>query len=83
MSDRTLVRTGAIGAVIAAICCATPVLAVILPALGLGAWLAKADYLLFPLLFVFLAVLVLGLYRRRAMAAACRETGTPKESTKS
>lgn len=80
MKDRTLIRTGAIGGAIAAICCATPVLAVLLPALGLGAWFAKADYVLFPLLFVFLAVLALGLYRRRRAAAACCETRSPNES---
>ena len=38
MNDRVLIRTGTTGAVLAAICCATPVLAVLLPLVGLGAW---------------------------------------------
>lgn len=41
MNDRALLCTGAVGAVIAAICCVTPILAVLLPLVGLGAWLAS------------------------------------------
>lgn len=74
MRDRTLIRTGAVGATIAAICCATPVLVVLLPALGLGVWLASADDVLFALLFAFLGLVGFGLYRRRAVALACRGT---------
>src|SRR6516165_4539090 len=35
MTDRSLITTGAIGAVLAAICCATPLLAVVLGSIGL------------------------------------------------
>jgi mercuric ion transport protein len=64
--DRTLIATGAIGAALAAICCATPLLAFVLSAVGLTAWLAKADYILIPVLILGLGLLALGLYRRRA-----------------
>jgi mercuric ion transport protein len=64
MQDRTLITTGSIGAVLAALCCFTPLLAVALGALGLTAWLAKADYLLLPVLLLGLALLGLGLYRK-------------------
>ncbi|WP_349507348.1 hypothetical protein [Agrobacterium pusense] len=37
MTDPALVRAGAIGAILAAICCAAPLLAVGLPLAGLGA----------------------------------------------
>jgi mercuric ion transport protein len=40
MTDRSLITTGAIGAALAAICCATPLLAVVLGGIGLSAWLA-------------------------------------------
>lgn len=50
MNDRALIRTGTMGAIVAAICCATPLLAVLLPMVGLGAWLARADGVLLPLL---------------------------------
>ena len=42
MSDRALIRAGAAGAVLAAICCAALLIAVSLPLAGLGAWLAGA-----------------------------------------
>ena len=65
MSDRSLITTGVVGGVIAAICCATPLLAVVFGAVGLTAWLAKADYVLIPALLICLALIGFGLYRRR------------------
>ena len=64
MTDRSLITTGAIGAVLAAICCATPLLAVILGAIGLTAWLARADYVVMPVLFLRVVLVGFGLYRR-------------------
>jgi len=63
--DRTLTTTGAIGAVVAAICCMTRLLVVVLGAVGLTAWLAKADYVLISALILRLAPIAFGLYRRR------------------
>jgi mercuric ion transport protein len=63
--DRTLITTGAIGAVVAAICCMTPLLVVVLGAVGLTAWLAKANYVLISALILCLALIAFGLYRRR------------------
>jgi mercuric ion transport protein len=62
--DRTLITTGAVGAVLAAVCCATPLLAVVLGAVGLAGWLAKADYVVIPALILCLGLLGFGLYRR-------------------
>ena len=45
MNNPPLIATGAIGAALAALCCATPLLTVVLGGLGLTAWLAKADTL--------------------------------------
>jgi mercuric ion transport protein len=56
MNDRKLLRTGIIGSVIAAICCFTPALVVLLGALGLSAWLAWLDYVLLPTLVLFLGI---------------------------
>jgi mercuric ion transport protein len=64
MKDRALIAAGAVGGVLAAICCATPILAVALGTMGLGAWLARADYVLIPVLILSVALLSLGLYRR-------------------
>src|SRR5215831_3967654 len=52
MKDATLIRTGAVGAVIAAVCCATPVLVIALGAVGLAASAAYLDYVLLPALAV-------------------------------
>ena len=65
MRDSTLITTGAVGAVLAAICCATPLLVVVLGAIGLTGWLAKADYIVIPTLILCLGLIVFGLYRRR------------------
>ncbi len=65
MRDRTLVTTGIVGAVVTAVCCATPLLAIVLGAVGLTAWLVKADYVLIPALILFVALIAFGLYRTR------------------
>ena len=68
MTDRSLITTGAIGAIMAAICCATPLLAVVLGSISLTAWLAKADYVVIPVLFLGIALVGFGLYRRHTAA---------------
>jgi mercuric ion transport protein len=73
MIDRSLITTGAIGAALTAICCATPILAAVLGGLGLSAWLAKADYVVVPLLLLGVALVGLGLYRRH-IATRCGDT---------
>jgi mercuric ion transport protein len=65
MRDRSLIATGIVGGLVAAICCATPLLAVVFGAVGLGAWLTKADYVLVPAVIICLALIGFGLYRRR------------------
>ncbi|HYY36550.1 MAG TPA: mercury resistance system transport protein MerF [Xanthobacteraceae bacterium] len=65
MRNRTFITTGAVGAVVAAVCCATPLLAIVFGAVGLTAWLAKADYVLIPALILCLGLIGFGLYRRR------------------
>ncbi len=57
MDDRALIRTGTAGATVAAICCATPVLAVLLQLVGPSAWLARTDLVPFPLLAASLGLI--------------------------
>ncbi|KOX56227.1 mercuric ion transport protein [Hephaestia caeni] len=78
MNDRALIRTGTAGATVAAICCAMPVLAVLLPLVGLSAWMARADLVLFPLLAASLGLIAWGVYRRRTRAACCETRITKK-----
>jgi mercuric ion transport protein len=66
MNSNRILATGIVGTVIAALCCGTPVLALVLGALGVSAWLAYADYVLLPAMIVFLALTGYAVYRRRA-----------------
>jgi mercuric ion transport protein len=78
MNDRSLIT---IGAALAAICCATPILAVVLGGIGLSAWLAKADYVVMPVLLLGVALVGLGLYRRH-LATTCGDTRTKEQARK-
>jgi len=68
MNNRTLITTGVVGAAVAAVCCFTPILAIVFGAVGLTAWLAKADHVLIPALILFLGLAGFGLYRKRLRA---------------
>ena len=65
MSDRKLLGIGLAGSALAAVCCFTPALALLLGAVGLSAWLAWLDYVLLPALILFLAITGYALVRRR------------------
>jgi mercuric ion transport protein len=62
MNDKKLMRTGLIGSVIAAICCFTPLLVLLVAGAGLSAIVGWLDYALFPLLFASLGVLAYALW---------------------
>src|SRR5690242_2741699 len=70
VNSRALFRTGVIGVVVAALCCATPILGIALGAIGLSALATKADYVLIPVLIASLGLVVIGLYRRNASTPA-------------
>lgn len=82
-ADRTLITTGTVGAILAAICCATPLLAVLLGAIGLTAWVSKTDYVVIPALLICLGLVGIGIYRRRITTSACCVPATPKQGPKS
>jgi len=71
MNNRTLLRTGVTGSVIAAICCATPVLVLALGVVGLSAWVGWLDYVLIPALVIFVGITIYAWRRRRAAVACC------------
>ena len=64
-TDRKLIATGVVGTVIAALCCFTPILVVLLGAVGLSAWLGWLDYVLLPALAFFVALTVYAVWRRQ------------------
>ena len=65
-----LIGIGGAGAVLAAICCFTPALVLLLGALGMSAlvgwWL---DLVLFPAMAIFMGVAAYGFYLRRRAGA--------------
>ena len=68
MSDKTgnkLLTTGIIGTVVAALCCFTPVLAILLGAVGLSALLGWIDYVLLPALMIFIGLTGYAVWRRQ------------------
>ena len=77
MKTRTLLRTGIAGTVVAAVCCATPVLAILFGVVGLSAWAGGLDYVLFPALAMFIGLTLYALKRRRDEAACCALPGEP------
>lgn len=82
MKDTTCIKTDVIGSVIAAICCFTPVLVILLGAVGLSAWLGWLDYVLLPALGIFLGITAYGLWQRQhTKAASTHETQTNEENT--
>jgi len=79
MNERARVRAGTVGAIVAAICCATPILAVLLPLAGQGAWLAPSGPVVILLLFACLGLVAFGFNRRRATASAQCPSTLPKQ----
>ena len=64
MNNNNLLRNGIVGSVIAALCCFTPALVIILGFVGLSAIIGGLDYVLFPMLFASLGMISYALYLR-------------------
>ncbi len=62
--DKKMLRTGSIGVAIAAICCFTPALVVLVGFVGLSAIVGWLDYGLFPILFASMGLVAYALYLR-------------------
>lgn len=69
-TTRRLLLTGLIGTVITALCCFTPVLVVLLGAIGAASLAIYLDAVLFPLLGFFVLVTLVGLWRMLRKPAA-------------
>ncbi len=68
--DGKLLRTGSIGTAIAAICCFTPALVVLVGFAGLSAIVSWLDYGLFPMLFASMGLVAFALYLRSGKKGA-------------
>ena len=76
MTPSGMVKTGTVGAIIAAICCATPILVIGLAAIGFAGVVGWLDWVLIPALVACIALVGYGLYRRKCEVDACR-TASP------
>ena len=65
MNQKTTLRVGVIGTVVAALCCFTPVLVILFGAVGLAALVGYLDYVLLPALAFFVALTIYALWRRQ------------------
>lgn len=63
--DPKHLRTGVIGAVLVALCCAVPVLVLLLGTVGLSALLGWIDYLLWPGLAYLVALAIYVIWRQQ------------------
>ncbi len=79
MKDRTLLRTGIIGSAVAAVCCFTPALVVLVTAVGASAVIGYLDFVLFPALGLFLALTGYALYLRTTRASEAESLSTDTE----
>lgn len=73
MKTSALMKTGAAGVIISALCCFTPVLTLFLGAVGLVAWAGYLDYVLMPSLLFFVGLIVYAVTRKRE--TTCAENG--------
>ncbi len=64
MKTSTLLTTGIIGTAIAALCCFTPVLVILLGLVGLSAWTDHLDVVLMPALIFFLALTIYAIIKQ-------------------
>lgn len=78
-TSRRYIRTGAVGAAIATLCCFTPLLVLLLSVVGLGAVTGYLDYLLLSVLALCLAMLAYGVYLHRKGPAGCPPKANHKE----
>lgn len=64
MQSNKLLRFGVIGTVIAALCCFTPILVILLATVGFSWAVGYLDYVLLPALFIFVGLTIYALWRR-------------------
>lgn len=60
-----LLRLGVIGTIITALCCFTPLLVILLGAVGFSAFIGQLDLVLFPALGAFVLLTLYALWKRQ------------------
>jgi mercuric ion transport protein len=68
MTREKLLKAGVIGTIVTALCCFTPILVILVTAVGLSAIVGWLDYMLFPVLAAFIAITACALWMRQQPA---------------
>ena len=68
MNHLRLLKVGLTGLVILVLCCFTPILVVVFGTIGLSAVLVWLDYILLPLLLIFVAVTIYAIVKLNSAA---------------
>ncbi|MEH6525700.1 MAG: mercury resistance system transport protein MerF [Sneathiella sp.] len=70
MNNKKLFNVGLAGTVITALCCFTPVLVIVFGAVGLSALVGLLDYILLPLLAVFVIITGYAVWKRQRQSTS-------------
>ncbi|MCM2306720.1 MAG: mercury resistance system transport protein MerF [Sulfuritalea sp.] len=73
---KTLLRIGVAGTALAALCCFTPILVVLLGVVGWSALTGYLDYVLLPALAAFIGLTIYSARRKRNADACCMPAAT-------
>ncbi len=79
-NPKVLLRTSLTGTVIVALCCFTPVLVVVLNALGLATFIGYLDYVLLPALAFFSGMTVYAFWQKKKFEARCKRPSDKEAS---
>lgn len=71
---KTLLRVGIVGTVLVALCCFTPILVILLGAIGLAAFTGYLDVVLLPALLVFVSLTIYAVRRKKNAEVCCVST---------
>ena len=75
-NPKILLRVSVIGTVLVALCCFTPVLVILLGAVGLAALTGYLDYVLLPALVFFIGLTCYAVWRNKKHDACCDSPST-------
>ena len=75
-NPKNLLRVSVIGTVLVALCCFTPVLVILLGAVGLVALTSYLDYVLLPALVFFIGLTCYAVWRKKKHDACCDSPST-------
>ena len=77
-NPENLLRVSVIGTVLVALCCFTPILVILLAAVGLAGLTGYLDYVLLPALVFFIGLTCYAVWRKKKHDA-CRNSPSTKE----